>query len=237
MSELVVIRHGQASFGEDDYDRLSPLGEEQARALGRYWVAQEICPQHVIVGPLRRHEQTWRLTAEAMAEQGITLPEPQFREDLDEHQGDRVFRHLLPELMEQDPEVRELIGTTDANAPDASRRFMKAFVKVATRWATGELQVPGFENWQDFRARITGATREIMVGAAPRDRVAVFASGGTVGAITGAALGLDDAKALEINYLVRNGAVNEYIFSPRRFALSSFNNTAHLPDKRLHTYV
>lgn len=237
MSQLIVIRHGQASFGEDNYDRLSPLGLEQARALGHYWAAHNICPEQVVVGPLRRHEQTWQATAEAMAGQGVRLPEPQFREDLDEHQGDQVFRHLLPELLEQDPEIRELVTTTDTRAPDASRRFMKAFVKVATRWANGELQVPEFESWQDFRARVTRATHELMAATEPRETVAVFASGGTVGAITGAALELADGKALEINYLVRNCAVNEYIISPRRFALSSFNNTAHLPDKRLHTYV
>ena len=37
MSRLFVIRHGQASFLADDYDQLSPLGEEQGRALGAYW--------------------------------------------------------------------------------------------------------------------------------------------------------------------------------------------------------
>ena len=237
MSELIVIRHGQASFGEDNYDQLSPLGLEQARTLGHYWASHGIHPEHVIVGPLRRHRQTWEATAKAMAEQGLPLPEPRFREDLDEHQGDQVFRHLLPELLEQDPEIRELVTSTEVGAPGASRRFMKAFVKVATRWATGELQVPEFENWQDFRARVTRATHEIMTVAEARDTVAIFASGGTVGAITGAALGLADDKALEINYLVRNCAVNEFIISPRRFALSSFNNTAHLTEKRLHTYV
>ncbi len=237
MSELIVIRHGQASFGEDNYDQLSQLGLEQARTLGHYWARHGICPEQVIVGPLHRHRQTWEATAEVMAEQNYPLPEPKFRDDLDEHQGDQVFRHLLPELLEKDAEIRQLIADVEVGAADASRRFMKAFVKVATRWATGELQAPEFESWQDFRARVTRATDEIMRTAEPHDSIAVFASGGTVGAITGAALGLRDDKALEINYLVRNCAVNEFIISPQRFALSSFNNTAHLPDKSLHTYV
>ncbi|MEC8667907.1 MAG: histidine phosphatase family protein, partial [Pseudomonadota bacterium] len=34
MPTLYLIRHGQASFGADDYDVLSPIGHEQARALG-----------------------------------------------------------------------------------------------------------------------------------------------------------------------------------------------------------
>jgi broad specificity phosphatase PhoE len=31
---LYLIRHGQASYGEADYDRLSPRGIEQAQAVG-----------------------------------------------------------------------------------------------------------------------------------------------------------------------------------------------------------
>ena len=34
MSAIHLIRHGQASFGADDYDLLSALGERQARLLG-----------------------------------------------------------------------------------------------------------------------------------------------------------------------------------------------------------
>ena len=34
MAELLVIRHGQASFGQDDYDVLSDLGHQQSRAVG-----------------------------------------------------------------------------------------------------------------------------------------------------------------------------------------------------------
>ena len=30
MASLYLIRHGQASFGSDHYDQLSPLGQRQA---------------------------------------------------------------------------------------------------------------------------------------------------------------------------------------------------------------
>ena len=33
MSEIYFVRHGQASFGSEDYDRLSPLGVRQAQVL------------------------------------------------------------------------------------------------------------------------------------------------------------------------------------------------------------
>ena len=34
MSRILLVRHGQASFGADDYDDLSPTGHEQSRVLG-----------------------------------------------------------------------------------------------------------------------------------------------------------------------------------------------------------
>ena len=36
MGNLTLIRHGQASFGEKDYDNLSDLGRKQGHLLGEY---------------------------------------------------------------------------------------------------------------------------------------------------------------------------------------------------------
>ena len=58
MSVLVLVRHGQASFSADDYDRLSPAGEAQARRLGDYWTRQAEVFDEVYVGPRRRQQQT-----------------------------------------------------------------------------------------------------------------------------------------------------------------------------------
>ena len=38
MSNLFLVRHGQASFLETNYDKLSSKGEAQSRMLGEYWV-------------------------------------------------------------------------------------------------------------------------------------------------------------------------------------------------------
>ncbi|EPM78754.1 hypothetical protein A249_34210, partial [Pseudomonas syringae pv. actinidiae ICMP 18804] len=36
MGSIYLIRHGQASFGADDYDVLSPVGIRQSRVLGAH---------------------------------------------------------------------------------------------------------------------------------------------------------------------------------------------------------
>ncbi len=58
MSELFLVRHAQASFGEDDYDRLSPLGHQQARWLGEYFKFRKLRFDHVICGEMTRHRET-----------------------------------------------------------------------------------------------------------------------------------------------------------------------------------
>ena len=37
MTTIYLIRHGQASFGAESYDKLSPNGELQAKLLGQYF--------------------------------------------------------------------------------------------------------------------------------------------------------------------------------------------------------
>ena len=58
MSVLLLVRHGQASWGEADYDRLSPRGVEQSRLLGAALAGRAVRPDVVLRGSLRRHKQT-----------------------------------------------------------------------------------------------------------------------------------------------------------------------------------
>jgi len=58
MAELVLVRHGQASFGADDYDKLSELGWRQSRWLGEYFAERGAAFDLVVRGSLRRHAET-----------------------------------------------------------------------------------------------------------------------------------------------------------------------------------
>lgn len=64
MVEIILIRHAQASFGAADYDVLSDLGHEQARALGRALKRQGVEPDKVFTGAQRRHRETFKGDAE-----------------------------------------------------------------------------------------------------------------------------------------------------------------------------
>jgi phosphohistidine phosphatase SixA len=58
VAELFLVRHAQASFGTDDYDRLSDLGHQQSRWLGDYFAQRGLVFDRVVTGTLRRHRET-----------------------------------------------------------------------------------------------------------------------------------------------------------------------------------
>ena len=60
MGTLYLVRHGQASFGADNYDQLSPLGWQQSRRLGQYFKERGYQFEAVITGTLQRHDETWQ---------------------------------------------------------------------------------------------------------------------------------------------------------------------------------
>ena len=71
MGTLYLVRHGQASFGADDYDVLSPRGHEQAVRLGEYWRGRGMAFDAVMTGTLRRHTETLLGIAQGLQ----TMPE------------------------------------------------------------------------------------------------------------------------------------------------------------------
>ena len=108
MSVLVLVRHGQASFLQSDYDKLSPLGEQQSRMLGSFWAGQGVKFDELLTGPRIRQIRTAELVSAAYAANGLTLPEPQIVPELDEYDSGGVVSSLLPRLIQADPRVAAL---------------------------------------------------------------------------------------------------------------------------------
>src|SRR5688572_20920367 len=108
MSILTLVRHGQASYMSQAYDRLSPLGEEQARRLGAFWARHGLVFDQVFHGPAQRHIRTMELAAEEVRRAGLPWPEPVRMAAFDEFDAYLVMKSMVPVLVERDPEVRRL---------------------------------------------------------------------------------------------------------------------------------
>ena len=141
MGTVYLIRHGQASYGEADYDRLSARGEEQARAVGT-WLARQRIEQRIDAlyhGPLRRQVQTAAFAREAAAAQGVALPPATELAELAEYPAFEMLQHLVPRLVAEDPEFAQL---TTAPTP---RLLDRAFHTILDRWAHDHWYVEGVE--------------------------------------------------------------------------------------------
>ena len=80
MAQFYLVRHGQASFGSDNYDQLSPLGHQQARWLGEYFAERDMQFDGLITGDLVRHQETGAAGNEQ--HQGAVFEHPLHREPL-----------------------------------------------------------------------------------------------------------------------------------------------------------
>ena len=104
MSQLLLIRHGQATPFDTDTDQLSALGEAQARLIGGALRAEGLKVTHLLHGPLVRQRRTALIAAG-----GADWPAPQQDARLAEYDGDGLLRHLAPLLSERDAAFAQLV--------------------------------------------------------------------------------------------------------------------------------
>src|SRR5947209_4676599 len=238
MSNLYVIRHGQASFLEQNYDKLSGLGEAQARLLGEYWAKHRLVFNRVYSGPRARQMETARIAGDMYQASGLPWPEVQIWHEFDEYAGDSVLDIALPGLVEREPQIRDLqdVFLKSSTPAEKYRAFQRLFEVVIGRWVAGEIQVENIESWADFSARVDHGLSKLAANGGKGEQVAVFTSGGPVGVTMQRALNLSPENTLRVAWMVRNGAYSEFLFSGKRFTLSSFNAFPHLDGPSLLTY-
>ena len=135
MGNLYLVRHGQASFGADDYDQLSPRGMEQGRRLGQYWRdkaqatgTHQAAPfDAVLIGTLKRHRQTW----EAMAEGAGWNHTPLVWPGLDEYDSHALIATVHPEPLAK------------PDTPEMYRHHFRLLRDALQLWMAGKTQPQG----------------------------------------------------------------------------------------------
>jgi broad specificity phosphatase PhoE len=238
MSRLFLVRHAQASFLEQTYDKLSALGETQARLLGQFWVGHKLIFDRVCSGPRIRQKDTATIVAAAYREENLSFPELLVMPEFDEYQGEAVLEGSLPALLESDGEISALHHAFQASHDPQSRRktFQKLFEAVIGRWVDGKIPSNSVEPWRDFASRANAGLTKFLRGGAQNERIAIFTSGGPIGLAVQRALDLTAQNALRVSWMAQNCSFSEFLYSKDRFTMSSFNSVPHLNDPSLQTY-
>ncbi|MDD5222346.1 MAG: phosphoglycerate mutase family protein [bacterium] len=239
MSTLILIRHGQAMFGTEDYDRLSPLGIEQSNVLGQYWARRRRGFDAVFSGAMVRQKQTLRTVGEILQKAGLSFPEGGIITGFNEYDSRGIMTHLYPRLLEEDPRIREVAkrypGIGDGS-PEGRRAFQQIFEIVLERWLEDPDPGPETESFPRFQDRVIAGIEKIRSEYASGKTVAVFTSGGAISIALQHALSLSGRKALSLQWIIKNSSITEFTYSQDRFTLAGFNQTPHLEDEGMITY-
>ncbi|UVJ45855.1 histidine phosphatase family protein [Pseudomonas sp. LS1212] len=224
MGSIYLIRHGQASFGADDYDVLSPVGIRQSEVLGAHLAQLGLRFDRCLAGDLRRQQDTARHALEQVAAAGIEVPGLEIDSAFDEFDADAVIRALLPALLPEEPEALDILRNAGQNRGE----FQRLFALIITRWVSGTYDTPGLDSWLGFVERVQAGLQRILDKAEPSHDIAIFTSGGTITALLHLITQMTAAQAFELNWQIINTSLNRLRFRGREVALASFNSQTHL---------
>ena len=231
MGAIYVVRHGQAAFGTDHYDRLTEIGFTQARLLGAYFGLRGIRFDAVFTGTLRRQAETARGILEGHPEQGTPPPQEIFS-GLDEYNPEAVVMAFNGDMPAPEPAAAR-------RDPAVLRDHFRLLREALLAWAedrTQPLGMPAFGAFQEGAVASLIDARQRF----PDGNVLIVTSGGPIAAMVAAVLKAPPAAAVELNLRIRNSSLSEFAATPRRHHLVSFNGLPHLDtnaDAALTTYA
>ncbi len=215
MSRVLLVRHGQASFGAEDYDNLSPLGQEQTRLLGAHLARRGVVITHLVSGAMRRHLQS--------AEQ--ILSGGGWDVEIHSDEGWNEFDHRQVLLSHGAP--------SDEGSVADRTTFQRWFEDATAAWIRGDADAAGHETFAEFTRRVEGAFTHLL-GSLPADATAlVSTSGGPVAWIAAHLLGGGADLWQRLNPTTVNSSHATVVVGSRGTTLVSLNEHGHLDVGRI----
>jgi broad specificity phosphatase PhoE len=221
---VLLVRHGQASFGAEDYDVLSPAGVRQSALLAASLRRRGVEPSRLVSGTLRRQTET----AAAFA----TLGEPELDERWNEYDANHVLASYSPTGLRLDGQ------SADEQEGLTSKRFQAILEPALSAWIATDGGGPGGQSWADFSGGANAALAELGAGLGRGETGVAFTSGGTIAAICAALIGAPGAAFIALNRTLVNTGVTKVVIGAAGASLVSVNDHSHLEeaDRALITY-
>ena len=211
MSHITLIRHGQANskaLTEADYDRLSPLGHQQAQWLGEHLRETQNFHARLYSGTLRRHRET----ADGM-DMGM----------------ERIEDERLNEL-EYFTMAKALEAEHGIAAPTEQSAFVAHFPVVLQHWLEDKIEGAP-ERFASFQSRIKEVLSEIGDGDGPALAVT---SGGVIAMTMRLHLSLDIPATANIALAIMNSSLHRLYPIGGTWAPVMFNAVPHLENPQRH---
>jgi len=210
MAILYLVRHGQASFGADNYDVLSELGRRQAQRLGQYLRERGVEFEASITGTLQRQQQTHTGICEGLGQpmQPLTLPA------LNEYDSHALIEAIHPQALPR------------PDTPELYRQHFRFLRQALRAWIAGQVEprgMPSFKQWSEGIKAALDHVRERH-----RGHVLLVSSGGPIATAVGQVIEAAPASWIELNLRIRNASITQFEFTPKRHSLLTYNTLPHL---------
>lgn len=227
MSTIYLVRHGQASFGTDNYDQLSATGREQVRQLGSYFAESGERIDRIYSGSLRRQTETAEIIAEALGAVPIAT-ETAFNE----YDSDLILHTFARSLTPQ-----QLAEAGWPGLRTDRRKFQFFLERAARAWVEAQIEAEDMTPWRGFHGRIVAAIENIMRTEGRSKTLIVSTSGGVIGTLVANVMGLSNHTGIELNWAVHNASITRLIYSADKVSLSMFNALPHLDRAELRHLI
>ncbi|MFK8080553.1 MAG: histidine phosphatase family protein [Granulosicoccus sp.] len=219
MSLLHLVRHGQASAGSANYDKLSPIGEEQSRLLGNWWLSQGFSPNAAYHGTLVRQRDTAKHALAVLTDNARVSP-------IGEHPGLNEYNHRIIEshfAAEHTDYAPEAMGFDD-------------YMGILSRWRDYQPDDGSdnskIESWAAFKARGWNTLQELSNQSDNNTELLFFTSGGVIATILSTILNLDFEHTVDAIWRIRNTSITTLHVSGSDARLVEFNTIPHLQEQR-----
>lgn len=223
MPTVLLIRHGQASFGAADYDVLSATGERQAEVVAAALARRGVEPSRIVTGSLRRQIDT----AAALAG-----PAPEVDRRWDEFDPNDVLAHHSDSAARLDGPAAE------EGEPLTSKGFQAILEPALAAWIEMAEASPARQSWPQFSGAGSAALTELAAELGRGETAVVVTSGGTIAALVGVLLGAPALVFGHLNRVMVNAGITKVAIGAGGVNLIGFNDHSHLEevDRALITY-
>lgn len=243
MTTILLARHGQASFGQENYDQLSELGGIQAQMLGQQYATTQRRIDAIFTGSLVRQQDSARHFWERYQSSigisndndmavtpaiDLNAPQSYVLPQFDEFNHKDVFIKANPAFGSQGAIAAEI-----AKAEVPMMRLAVLFDQAMQRWHAGDNDHDYIESWSQFNERAKQALEQVRLQVANLNldgdsTVLVFTSGGVIAAIAAQLLQKGSQTAYQLNKSLVNTGVTSVTLKEQESRLLSLNEYSHL---------
>ena len=224
MSTLFFIRHGQASFGGADYDKLSNNGKIQSVKLAEYLHDAKISFKEIYSGTLVRHRETVNEYISVSKLRNIPINEVQYDERLNEYDASGILKVLIPVLLSEKPYLKK---HSDKFLADKNS-FQIIFSEVMNMWCSGKYDMQGVMTWKKFTSDVYSFIDDRISSYSSGENIALFTSGGPISVMIMKILSLNLNTVMLIRDQIINSSITKFNYSTEGIMLASFNGYPHL---------